>query len=1032
MANVRVASLQESLEALEAEKSLKNAKDVIRKVIALFVPDLESSSDSTFKFFSDSDGKLRANSSWFFSDPVVTDRLATYKLELPSETNLDAKVYGVRKPSKSTISWVVGLTPNFEDEPFNSQFNVGIDFIIPELCDRVIVAVSKNYAVRTIELRGGLTATFLEIMSSWSGIADLSRKEEFHNLLWNSLDLQPINKRFYEGISHRFSALRQHFEVEGIFDAHHAAQFANRLIGRIIFTWFIDKKGLINRELNYFDSDKFSDDNEYYKSKLEPLFFEVLNTSLENRTFQDRLTPYLNGGLFEPKAGDLYGDSALRFPRNYFDDFYSFLRSYNFTTDESTSEFQQVAIDPEMLGRIFENLLAEVNEETGEQARKAKGAFYTPRLVVDFMCKEALKGYLKSCIGQDDYLERRLYQLIDATEREFQDQDHNWRRDLKPYKDKLIAALDELRVLDPACGSGAFPIGMMQLLVKVYSRLESRFDQHKAKLSIIEKNLFGVDIEPMAVEISRLRAWLALVVDEESNVKSVKPLPNLDFKFVCANSLLFLNDSTQVSLFEDHELDVKLQEIREQYFSTQSPTKKSKLKEKYSGLVDMEMSLFGETRRTSQLKSFRPFEPDSVANFFDANQMFGVQDFHIVIGNPPYVNIEKVDKTIKAEISKYKTAFQKYDLYVLFYERSMGLLAENGVISFITSNKFLSQGYGKALRKELLRIDLQTLVNFEIDIFDSVTVRTCILVAQKSKPSDLPIKILDIRSKNDAKDFTNQRFDHIHQDVFKGLDDCNFRISLNDEKIALLGRISKNTMKLEDYCSLNYGLRPSGKDEPTKRRDLLSDTLLPGYKPYFEGKNIGYWNVLETQFLRYEPDKMYNPMFPELFSNEKLVGLVTLSEIGKLRFVFDDEGLLCNHSVVVLTLWHLLHGVQNATIQRSISDERIDNSRSFTYEALQGLLNSNIVRFFVKELMYDGTHFYPNHMKSLPIPRLSKELLVEIGALAHEARRLEIENATDLLGETVHKLDVLAARAYGLTTSDLEYIYSCLPISVRK
>jgi adenine-specific DNA-methyltransferase len=231
---------------------------------------------------------------------------------------------------------------------------------------------------------------------------------------------------------------------------------------------------------------------------------------------------------------------------------------------------------------------------------------------------------------------------------------------------------------------------------------------------------------------------------------------------------------------------------------------------------------------------------------------------------------------------------------------------------------------------------------------------------------------------------------------------------------------------------LNYGLRPSGRDKPTKRRELLSETLLPGYKPYFEGKNIGYWNVLETQFLKYEPDKMYNPMFPELFSNEKLVGLVTLSEIGKLRFVFDDEGLLCNHSVVVLTLWHLLHGVKNATIQRSISDERITNSRSFTYEALQGLLNSNIVRFFVKELMYDGTHFYPNHMKSLPIPRLSKDLLVEIGALTHEARRLELENATDLLGETVQKLDVLAARAYGLTTSDLEYIYSCLPVSARK
>lgn len=1027
MDNARVAALQESLEVLDAEHTLKNAKSVIRNVIALLVPDWDAASDSAFKFFSDSDGKLKANSSWFFSDPVVTDRLATYKLELPADSQLDAKVYGLRKLSKSTVSWVVGLTPNFEDEPFNSKFNVGIDFVVPESLDRVVVAISKNYVVRTLELRGVLTPTFLEIINSWSAITDLSRKEEFHNVLWNSLDLQPINKRFYEGISHRFSTLRQHLELEEIFDSLHAAQFANRLIGRIIFTWFIDKKGLINRELEYFDSEKFLDDNEYYRSKLEPLFFEVLNTAMEDRVFQDTLTPYLNGGLFEPKEGDLYGQPKLRFPKNYFDDFYSFLRSYNFTTDESTSEYQQVAIDPEMLGRIFENLLAEVNEETGEQARKAKGAFYTPRLVVDFMCKESLKGYLKSCIEQDDYLERRLYQLIDATDREFQDQDHNWRRDLKPYKEKLITALDELRVLDPACGSGAFPIGMMQLLVKVYGRLEARFDQHKAKLSIIEKNLFGVDIEPMAVEISRLRAWLALVVDEESNVKSVKPLPNLDFKFVCANSLLFLDESTQASLFEDHELDNKLQEIREQYFSTQSPKKKRKLKEKYSGLVDVEVSLFGETKRTSQLKSFRPFEADSVATFFDANQMFGVGDFHIVIGNPPYVNVEKIDKTIKAEISKYKTAFQKYDLYVLFYERSMGLLAENGVISFITSNKFLSQGYGKVLREELLKFRIQTLVNFEIDIFDSATVRTCILVAQKSAPTQVPIKILDIRSKDDARDFANQKFDHIHQEVFRGLEDCNFRISLDDKKVDLLGRISQETKKLEDYCSVNYGLRPSGKTDSTKKSALLSDTQVPGFRSYFEGKNMGYWNVSKTQFLKYEPEKMYNPMFPELFSNPKLVGLRTLSEIGKLRFIFDDAGHLCNDSVVVLTLWHLLEGVHNPTVQRSISDQRVANSKTLTYEALQGILNSNVVRFFVQELLYDGTHFYPNHMKSLPIPTMDKDLLVDIGELVYEARRLEKEKATHLLGETVQKLDMLAAQAYGLTESDLEYIYSCLP-----
>lgn len=1023
MLDARLSLLQEKLFTLESTKSFADALEVVKATVGL----LHNETDlSEFKYLRDDNGKITANASLFTFDKVVTDRRAAYSLDLPESLNLDVKVFGVGKATMRTISWVVGLTPNFEDEPFYGRFNVGIDFIIPENSDRVIVALSKNYVIRTIELRGQLTATFLEILNSWLLIQDTSRKSEFHALLWNSLDLHPINKKFYAGISQRFIQLRQHLEDSQEFDAHHAAQFANRLIGRIIFTWFLNKKALINEQMDYFNSEVFDDDTDFYQKKLEPLFFEVLNTAISDRTFTDLDTPYLNGGLFEPKSGDFYKTLRVPFPKSYFDEFFKFLRSYNFTTDESSSEFQQVAIDPEMLGRIFENLLAEVNEETGERARNAKGAFYTPRQVVDFMCKEALKGYLKSQLPSDEHIERRLFQLIDAAEREFQDQDHNWRRDLKPYKDQIITCLDNLRIIDPACGSGAFPIGMLQLLVKVYSRLETRFDAHKTKLGIIERNLFGVDIEPMAVEISRLRAWLALVVDEGSNRGNVQPLPNLDFKFVCANSLLYLDKNGQVSLFEDHELDVKLQEIRDAYFSTQSFSKKSKLKEKYSGLVDQEMTLFGETKRTTQLKSFRPFESDSVAGFFDPSQMFGVEDFHIVIGNPPYVNVEKVDKAIKAEISQYKTAFQKYDLYVLFYERSMELLAPSGVLSFITSNKFLSQGYGKILREELLKMQIQCIVNFELDIFDSATVRTCIVLAQQAPPTAVPIKIMDIRTKEDAQDFANSNFNHLHQEVFKELEDFNFRITLNDEKISVLHRIAENTSKLEEYCSVNYGLRPSGKDDSTKKGELISDSKQSGYEPYFEGKNMGYWNVLKTMFLKYEPEKMYNPMFPELFSNPKLVGLRTLSDIGKLRFIFDDKGLFCNDSVVVVTLWHLLEGVNNVTIQRTITQERVNLSRGLTYEALQGLINSNVIRFFVQELMYDGTHFYPNHMKALPIPAVDPELQAEIGKIVLQARAIETDDDQESLKMLVGQLDQLAAKAYGLTPEDLVYIYAHL------
>jgi hypothetical protein len=223
MVDARLAKVQESLNALEKSRDLASAKRVVRNVSALLVPELSENTDSLFRLFNDQDGKLKANSGWFFSDTTITDKLATYTLETPAESNLDIKVYGVKKAKKGTISWAVGLTPNFEDEPFNGKFNVGIDFIIPESLDRVIIALSKNYVIRTLELKGQLTATFQEILNSWLSVTDLSRKVEFHEILWSSLDLSPINKKFYEGVSQRFISLRQHIETSGALDHDHAA-----------------------------------------------------------------------------------------------------------------------------------------------------------------------------------------------------------------------------------------------------------------------------------------------------------------------------------------------------------------------------------------------------------------------------------------------------------------------------------------------------------------------------------------------------------------------------------------------------------------------------------------------------------------------------------------------------------------------------------------------------------------------------------------------------------------------------------------
>ncbi len=730
---------------IELNPSLDGCKRLILSVIKLLDSSIDTENLSLFELFTDDGRKLAANASWFISDTKVKDHKATYQIHQQNQLNIDFKMFGVQNSSKRVISWSQALTPNFEDEPFYEDLRIGIDFIVPKSFDRVQVALSNNYVIRILELHGDLTATFEAIFARWEVLEDFSNKRFVHTMLWESFDLHPINKKFYEGIAQRFVSLRQFLAENEILDENHASQFANRLIGRLVFCWFLRKKDFIDKSFDYFSSTNYADDTNYYREKLEVLFFDVLSKPLNERKSADLTTPYLNGGLFEERLDDLAKNKKLEFPKNYFDDFFAFLDSYNFTTDESTSQYQQVAIDPEMLGRIFENLLAEISDEAGEQARKAKGAFYTPREIVDFMCRESLKSYLESSLRPDVHLEQRLIQLIDGSDREFQDQDHNWRRDWKPYKDRLIEALNKLRILDPACGSGAYPMGMLQLLLKVYDRLDPALgkDLHKLKLQIISNNLFGIDIEPMAIEISRLRAWLSLVVDLEPNVKGVQPLPNLDFRFVCADSLSPLDSSGSLMFGEDPEMGNKLEEIRKHYFSTESLAKKKKYRSEYERLIFGEVSLFGESKRTAQLKSYHPFDSSSASTFFDSSHMFGCTDFQIVIGNPPYKVLEGLDSKETLEnlrgISIYKYALGgKLNLYRHFIERSAQLLSKEGVLSFICPSTLISDKSTQGIRRMFKETGaLKFLIEFpeKEKVFESVTQATTIFLFKEGSTS---------------------------------------------------------------------------------------------------------------------------------------------------------------------------------------------------------------------------------------------------------------------------------------------------------
>lgn len=805
-----------------------------------------------------------------------------------------------------------------------------------------------------------------------------------------AFSVEKLNKKFYEEIATAFYSLiggkvninkkEQSFDAclklpsTPLENRKVYQEFAVRLIGRTIFCWFLKNKksdsGIPLIPEEWLSSNMVAsvnnDQHNYYHAILEKLFFLVLNKKVEDRKpyvlpNKHELVPFLNGGLFEAQEDDFFAkDSkgihqinfALNIPNDWFLKFFETLEQYNFTIDENSINDFEVSIDPEMLGTIFENLLAEIDPDTEKSARKSTGSFYTPREIVDYMVEQSLLQYIKTKTNIED--EEQLEILLkDDTENPF-----NIKQTVA-----ILEALSEVKILDPACGSGAFPMGVLHKIITLLKKLDKGAVWWKAKqldkidnalvrkameeklsnansdyirkLGVIQHSIYGVDIQPIAAEISKLRSFLSLIIDENiddnADNRGIEPLPNLEFKFVTANTLLGLDEGAKHKTLafdfgENDLLQDDLQIIRNNYLQA-SPLEKEKLRKDFEKLqiqiLKNELKSGGQNQRAQQLAAWKPFSNES-SEWFDPKWMFGFDKFDVVIGNPPYVNVEKIDKKIKDKINSFKTAYQKYDLYVLFYEKGIDFLKDDGVLNYITSNKFLSQGYGLKLRQLFLKSRIDQIVNFNYDVFESATVRTCIFQLLNSKIlEEHSIKIIDVQLKSDKQKFENREYSYLFQSIFNNTEENNFRINLDNHKINLLKEIEKDCIKIEDICSVNYGLRPSSEKLKLKKDAFIFEhNSNKEYKKYFEGKDMGYWLIKSSSYLDYRPDVMYNAMFPELFENEKLVGLRTLSDIGKLRFIYDDEGYYCNDSVVVLTLWNLMNDVEYSTIKRNINSNK--------------------------------------------------------------------------------------------------------------
>lgn len=668
--------------------------------------------------------------------------------------------------------------------------------------------------------------------------------------LKSRFSLEVVNKEFYKEISSAFihlvggqiangkskKTVEAQLKLPFVKDHSQTSQeFAVRLIGRIIFCWFLREKrsasghSLMPRELLSFEASNTIED--YYHKILEPIFFEVLNKPIKTRkdAFINDLfsaIPYLNGGLFSPHEDDFFnyneGKQAVNhnmviLPDSWFISLFDVLETYNFTIDENTSFDEELSIDPEMLGRIFENLLAEINPDTGESIRKSTGSYYTPRVIVDYMVDESLKLYLNEKTKIDKEKLRALisYDLADDDSNPLNDEE----------KDRITQALGSIKILDPACGSGAFPIGMLQKIVFILQQIdqhgqlwfkkqiqntpielrkvierefqEKNFDYIR-KLGIIRENIYGIDIQPIATEISRLRCFLTLVVDERIDDslenRGIEPLPNLDFKFVTANTLFGLPSSSksinQMGLFEDDQGIKELKEVRDMFFNA-SGFERDQLKLQFVQTQNrmfqklINEGLRGHADMTAKLTTWDPFSHKS-ADWFDPEWMFGIKDgFDVVIANPPYdvYQGEKKDEIISIKkLDIYDLAKGgKLNLYKLFLAKSSQLQKQNGILCEIFQNSFLADNAAKFIRKYFL--NEQTIVridsfperdNHKKRVFEAVKMSVCILITSKVQSDDYSFKLSVWKTKHMDDGFT---VDYMKSEINK-IDPVSFQIPL--------------------------------------------------------------------------------------------------------------------------------------------------------------------------------------------------------------------------------------------------------------
>ena len=846
--------------------------------------------------------------------------------------------------------------------------------------------------------------------------------------LKEAFSVDALSKEFFDEYHRHYDIIINELKRQG-FEGATIHDYVKKMMGRIVFLHFLQKKGWLNGNLAFLHDLFFFSPHQgdFLEQVLEPLFFGIFNTEKANREqlfktkgwdmglLEDwKELPYLNGGLFERDAVD---EQNITLPASLFEDLFSFMASYNFTVDENDPDDAEVGVDPEMLGKIFESLLED---------NKAKGAFYTPKEIVRYMCKESLIAYLDSstnaserhnlnnptqgtqcgdtnpageCVSETRDLKTSIRIFVER---------HEMQPELEPYREALDTTLREVKICDPAIGSGAFPMGLLNELWRCREAIEETSSRVELKKEIIENNIYGVDIEKGAIDIARLRFWLSIVVDAEEP----EPLPNFDYKFMQGNSLIESFEGFDLSRIssrlrggqsksmqlvlgiDSHTSRQNLQRLLREYFSVTDHKQKSSMRQAINEEVKtlIRESIGGTPASLAKLEKM-----DCSANqdFFLWHtwfkDIFDNGGFDIVIGNPPYINIANLtDDYARVFYQRnYKTVKNKCDLYSIFTERAYGLLKTRGICSFIFSNSWLGTDSFSLFREFLVNeTTVIKLVDLPDKVFVNATVKTCIILFSKNKTNNHTIILENydgtvFYEMDHSLTYKNiKRYDNFPFSFEKGID-------LSKVKVVALGNIAE----------FSLGIKTSND------KKFISNSPFPedSYR-MIRGRNIQRYNTpLSHEWIWYRPDLFMEKVGagPRKLENFLVKKKILIQDIAQeICATIDSSMYLCNDTI------NLIFSIDN----------------KFKFEYILGLLNSKPVRFWHKKIFPEGLHIKIYQLKEIPIPVVSFERQDTVVELVNQILLKKKSNPSADTSFLEYEIDKLIYQLYNLTPEEISVI----------